>query len=85
VVGDILPVPHVMPSSKLYWAVNPVTAARTGTVIAVLQVLLTTGAAGAAGKITTLLAALWAQAAGATVFTGKVPQAVDVTYLVRMV
>ena len=73
-----------MPSSKLYWAVNPVTVARTGTVIAVLQVLLTTGAAGAAGKITALLATLSAHAAGATVPAKIVPHAF-VTYLVLMV
>ena len=63
---------------------KPVTAVRAGTVMAVLQVLFTTGAEGAVGKITALLATLWAQATGATVLAGMVPQPV-VTYLVRMV
>jgi hypothetical protein len=53
-----LDVPQFIPSSKLYWAVNPVTAARAGTVMVVLQVLLTTGAAGAAGKTTKFFVSL---------------------------
>lgn len=51
-------VPHVIPSLKLYSAVKPVTTARAGTVMAVLQVLLTTGAAGAAGKTTKFFVSL---------------------------
>ncbi len=53
-VADVLVVFQVPPSSKLYCAVNPAMGGNAGTVIAVLQVLATTGAAGAVGKTTKL-------------------------------
>ena len=50
-------VPQLTPSSKLYSVLNPVTAGGSATMIGP-QPLLTIGAGGAAGKITTLIVLL---------------------------
>ena len=69
----------------LYSTENPGTGVTIGRAKSVIQVASGIKMTGAAGKITALLAALWAQAVGPTVFAGMVPQAAEVTYLVRMV
>ena len=80
--GDRLDVVQLCPSSKLYWAVNPATLASDGTVTGPLHALLTTGVAGAAGKMTALDTGLWAQAVGAVVPCRIFPHDAASTYRV---
>jgi hypothetical protein len=65
--------------------VKPGTAGGAGTVIAALHVLATTGAAGAAGKITAFDGGDCIHAIGPAVLAGIEPQAAVKTYLVLIV